>query len=39
MLMNVNNAFGKCPNKTDVLTVFLLGIWSDIKHVTRLFWV
>lgn len=38
MLMNVNNTSSKCPNKTDVLTVFLLGAWSDIKHVTRRLW-
>lgn len=39
MLMNVNNTFGNCPNKTDVLTVFLLGIQLDIMHVTCLFWL
>lgn len=37
MLMNVNNAFGKCPNKTDLLTVVLLGIQLDIQCISHLF--
>lgn len=32
MLMNVNNTFGKCPNKTDELAVFLLGMRSAMKR-------
>lgn len=39
MLINVNNAFGKCPKKTDVLTVVLLGSQLDIQHISHLFWV
>lgn len=39
MLMNVNNTFGKCPTKTDALTVFSLGVGSDIKRGTHLFGV
>lgn len=39
MLINVNNAFGKCPNKTDELTVALLGSQLDIQHISHLFWV
>lgn len=39
MLINVNNAFGKCPNKTDVLTEVLLGSQLDIQLISHLFWV
>lgn len=31
VLMNVNNAFGKCPNKTDLLILVLLGIQLGIQ--------
>lgn len=37
VLMNVNNAFGKCPNKTDLLTLVLLGIQLDIQCISCLF--
>lgn len=39
MLINANNAFGKCPNKTDELTVVLLGTQLDIQPISHLFWV
>lgn len=39
MLINVNNAFGKCPNKTDVVAVILLGSQLDIQCISHLFWV
>lgn len=37
MLINVNNAFGKYPNKTDVVTVVLLGSQLDIQCISHLF--
>lgn len=37
VLMNVNNAFGKCPNKTDLLILVLLGIQLDIQYISCLF--
>lgn len=39
ILINVNTAFGKCPNKTDELTVVLLGSQFDIQCISHLFWV
>lgn len=39
MLINVNNAFGKCPNKTDELTGILLEIQLDIQLISHLLWV